>query len=98
MAPGATPNATTELLQTIDLRLCERLVGEVGESVPAPERERRFERSERPGGVTSGVGLPPFLEQALEAVHVDLLSLDLEDVAAAPREQESFGLERLAQA
>jgi hypothetical protein len=75
-----------QLFQTLDLRVCEWLVREVGESAAAPKRERRFERSERPGGVTRCVGLPPFLEQALEPVRIDLLSIDLEDVAAAPRE------------
>lgn len=50
----------------------ERLVGDVGESRPAPEVERTVERGERLGGIPRGVRLPPSLEVLLEAVHVDV--------------------------
>ena len=73
------------------------LVREVGERVAAPERKRGLERRERLGRLAVGVRPPALLEQPLEADDVDLLRLDLEDVAAGPCQQRLVRLERLAQ-
>ena len=52
----------------------------------APERERGLERPQRLGRLAGGIRASPVLEQPLEPMRVDLLGLDLEDVAAAPRD------------
>ena len=58
------------LLEPRRLRLRERLEGEVGECLPAPERER---------AVRVAVG-----DQAREAVDVELVGVDADDVARRP--------------
>ena len=87
------------LLEPGDRRLGERLVGEVGQRCAAPEREAALERRGG-GGRAAGGELPPaLLEQRLEAVSVELLRGDGEDVAVLPRGQRRAAVrQRLAQA
>ena len=79
-----------QLVQARDLRLCERLVGEVGQGGAPPEGERPAQLL---GGLLRlplGPSAPCLLEHALEAICVDLAWLDREDVAVPA------GLERPA--
>jgi hypothetical protein len=74
-----------QLLQARDLRLRERLVGEIGQRRAAPEAEPDREL----GGGNSRVALreriPPFGEQPLETGDVDGLRIDRQQVAGRPR-------------
>ena len=60
----------SQLLEARDLRLRERLVDEVGERRPAPERERLAQHDLGGGCVARLERGPPLLRQAREAVHV----------------------------
>ena len=71
----------SKLVQPPDRRLRERLVGEVGERRPAPERERFAESLSR-GRRLGTVRLP---QQAGEAVEIELVGLDAQHVAGRPR-------------
>ena len=66
-----------QLLDPPDRRLRERLVGEVGERRPSPERER-FAQPLRDDRGRRSVGL---LDELREMVEVELASLDAEQVA-----------------
>ncbi len=92
-----------ELLETGDLGLGERLVGELLERLAPPERQRltEHERSRRrvDVGECSTLGDHP-----LEPDRVDLVVCHLDEVAGGPREQDrairallAIWLERLAQ-
>ena len=70
-----------QLVQARDLRLCERLVGEVGQGGAPPEGERPAQLL---GGLLRlplGPSAPCLLEHALEAICVHLAGLDLEEIA-----------------
>ncbi len=83
----------SQLLESRDLRLRERLVDEVGQRRSAPERERLAQR-DLGGGCVAGLERgPPLLRQAGEAVHVHVLRIELEDVAGRARGDD--GAERL---
>jgi hypothetical protein len=70
------------LLQPRNLRLRERLIGELGQRLPAPEVQRLPQRArgpvrrraQRPGAFTG---------QPLEAVQVELLGVELEHIAGS---------------
>ena len=75
----------SQLLEARDLRLRERLVDEVRERRPAPERER-LAQHDLGGGCVAGLERgPPLLRQPGEAVQVHLLGIELEDVAGRAR-------------
>ena len=70
-----------QLVQARDLRLCKRLVGEVGQGGASPEGERPAQLL---GGLLRlplGPSAPCLLQHALEAICVDLAGLDLEEIA-----------------
>jgi hypothetical protein len=72
----------SQLFEAGSLEENEGLEGEIGERRPAPERERLAE----PLDALRGVGFAScLLEQTLEAKQVDLVSLDLEQVARGLR-------------
>ena len=70
-----------ELLEPADLGLRPRLVGEVGERRPAPERKA----SRRPAAAACGSLPPGFDHETLEAVEIETIRLDDELVARRPR-------------
>ncbi len=84
-----------QLLQPGDLGLGERLVEEVRERRPAPERERLAENALGRSGVTSLARRPPLLREAGEAMNVHALGGELELVAR--RASREDGPERLAE-
>ena len=71
----------SQLLEARDLRLRERLVDEVRERRPAPERERLAQGDLGRGCFAGLERSPPLLRQAREAVHIHMLWIELEDVA-----------------
>src|SRR5262249_10590643 len=75
----------SQLVESLDLDAERRLVREVGERGPAPERERLTQALERALGVAFGVRATALLEQSLEPRHVDLAAFCPERVAAGPR-------------
>ena len=78
----------TKLLETSDLHLGERLVGEVAERRPAPKVERLAQRLRRAYGVAAGEQLAPLVDEPLETIDVDSIGRQLERVARpAPDEQ-----------
>ena len=99
--------AEAQLVQPADLALSERVVGEVGEGRPTPEGERFSERRGRVLGAAGGQLAPSLLDEAPEAVDVQLVRPHLEHVTAGMRAQDPgtrrgrgaprVGLERLAQ-
>ena len=72
-----------QFLQPLDLRAGEVLVGQICKRRTAPECNRGIKSRERPGVLACGVLPPTLLEQSLEPMRVDLLRLDLEDVACS---------------
>ena len=82
-----------ELVEAIGLRAGPRLVGEVGERRPAPQRERLAQRLGPCGRVERG-GLG---EQPLEPCRVDGVRRHVEHVARRPRAQQ-IGAEDAAEA
>ena len=87
-----------QLLETSDRRLRERLVREVGERRTAPERERVAELHRGLRGVAAlevAIGLG---HQPLEALQVELVRPDVDDVARRPgHDRLPACAERLAQ-
>ena len=73
------------LLEPGDLVLGERLIGEVGERRPAPERERLIEARRRSVGVAAVERLAALGGEPGETLRVDVVGARLEDVAPAPR-------------
>ncbi len=84
------------VLQARDLALGEGLVGEVVERRAAPERERRFQRRDRPLGAAGGELAPPLRQPVLEPVRVEPLGLDPQLIAVLARDHH-VARERLAQ-
>ena len=87
----------TQLLEALDLGPRERLVGEVGECITSPERERLVEKCRRHDRVALGVRQTTLLDEPLEPVRIDLLGLELNEVAARTRHEQVGLPERLAQ-
>ena len=73
------------LLEPGDLGLRERLVGNVGQRRPAPQRERLAQPRGGVGGSLARERLATLVREPLETIHVELAVLHLEHVAAAPR-------------
>ena len=75
-----------QVIQASDLREGKRLVGEVRQRIPAPQRQRLLERSDgRVGAVAGKLGAAPG-EEPLEAVRVELLGIERQLVAALARD------------
>ena len=83
----------TELLQPGDLALRERLVPELGQRLPAPERER-LAQAGRP--LLRIVALSRLRDQRLEPGQVDLAGRDLQQIAGRAR-PDPIGADQLAQ-
>ena len=67
----------SQLLEAGDLALRERLVGEVGQRRPAPERERLAQLGGGARGIAAGERSPTLFEEALEPVSVQALRIDV---------------------
>ena len=76
-----------QLLETPDLRLSKRLVGNLRERRPAPQRERLSQRGTSGRGIAARERLPPVLDTTLEHVRVELPRGDREQVTVADRSQ-----------
>ena len=89
-----------EHVQSRDLALGERVVREVCERLAAPERKRLPQRRLRLRRLAGGERPPALLDEALEAIDVELTRRDRQDVAVRPRLDETprrRRLERLTQ-
>ena len=84
------------LLQARPVGLRERLVGEVRERWPSPQRQRLAQALGRDRRATRRQRLPTLGRQRFEPSQVRLRALRIERVAAAPGEQEPV-VDRLAQ-
>ena len=78
-----------KLLQPGDLGGDVRVVGELLERPPPPERKRRPQDLRAPGGRP----VPPLRAQLLEAVEIELARLDPQLVAGRPRDERVLGQE-----
>ena len=67
-----------QVLEPGDLRLRERLVPQVGERRPPPQRERARQRLPRERGVAAGERVPARLRLGLEALDVQLARVETE--------------------
>ena len=70
-----------KLLQAGDGRLGERLVTEVGQGRPPPERQRFPEQAGGRVGIATGEGSRPLVRQSLESRGVELIRVDPDQVA-----------------
>ena len=70
-----------DLLEPGDRRLGEALVGEVRERRAPPQRQRVAQPLRRVGRQAASEQAPPLVHQALEAVEIELVGLDPDDVA-----------------
>jgi hypothetical protein len=86
----------SDLLQPRDRGLRELLVREVREGRTAPLRQRLPQAFGRLSGQPAGQQAPPLVHQSLEAVEVERLRLDPQDVPGRPR-REHVRRERPAQ-
>ena len=80
------------LLEARDLALGERLVAEVGQRLPVPERERLAQAGRPLLGIGQGARLP---DEQLEPAQVDLARRDVQQVAGRPR-PDPLGADQLA--
>jgi hypothetical protein len=85
-----------QLLEPFDLVLCKGFVREVGQRCPAPERERTAKLIRRFHGISGFERGPALREQPLEAVAVQLVTLEREPVRAGDR-LDGVGRQFLAQ-
>ncbi len=85
-----------DLLEPGDRRLGEALVGEVRERRASPERQRVAEPLRRVGRQAAGEQAPSLVHEALEAVEIELVGLDPDDVAGRSGRQHVLR-KRLAQ-
>ena len=76
-----------------DLALCERLVPELGQRLPAPERER-LTQAGRP--LVRIVALARLRDERLEPGHVELVRGDLQQITGRAR-PDPIGADQLAQ-
>ncbi len=83
-------------LQARDLAVSERLIGQIGERFPAPQRQRRAQQLSRAPSVTVGERPAPVRDHDLELLDIDLTRHRREQVTAATRQQHLVA-ERLAQ-
>ena len=90
----ALERGQAQLLEPLDRRLRERLVGEVGERWPAPESEGLTQCLGRRGGLPGAERALARLDERLERVQVELARLDAEQVAVSARDQ--VGVRRAA--
>src|SRR4051812_4526211 len=80
----------SQLLQARDLRLGELLVYELGKRLPAPLRKRFAQEP----GAARRIGRSRLVEQAPNACEVQLVALDLDQIAGRPG-HDRFRAERL---
>ncbi len=83
----------SKLLEPDDLRVSERLPGEVGERRPTPERECRPQGVGRTSGVARPERRPPLLAETSELEEVDGFRVDDEPVPRRRRLERAFGQE-----
>ena len=76
-----------DLLEPGDGRLREALVGEVRERRAPPQRQRVAQPLRRIGRQAPSEQAPPLVHQPLEAVEIELVGLDPDDVAGRSRRQ-----------
>ena len=76
-----------DLLEPGDGRLREALVGEVRERRTPPQRQRVAQPLRRVGRQAASEQAPPLVHQPLEAVEIELVGLDPDDVAGRSRRQ-----------
>ena len=70
-----------KLLEALHLESSERLELEIGERPPFPQAVGRAQRLHRQGGITRGEQLPRLRHEALEALEVELTTLDAQQVS-----------------
>ncbi len=85
-----------QLLESHDGRLGERLVREVGKSRAAPEAQRLAKSACCAPGITRRRSSSGVRDESLEAVQIQLVGLELDDVAGRTR-RDGVGPEHLAQ-
>ena len=85
-----------QLLESHDRRLGERLVREVGKRRAAPEIQRLAKAACCARGVSRSRGCSSACHQCLETVQIELLGLELDDVAGGAR-HDGRGPERFPQ-
>ena len=76
-----------DLVEPGDGRLGEALVGEVSERPAPPERQRVAEPLRRVGCQAASEQAPSLVHQPLEAVEIERIGLDADDVAGRSRRQ-----------
>ena len=81
----------SKLVEADDLRLRERLPGEIGERGPAPQRERRPQAVGSGSGVTGRKRSPALLAEPNELEEVDALRLDHEPITRRRCLERAFG-------
>jgi len=77
----------TELLKARGLSLSERAIGNLGQRRPPPQRQGLVEENQRVDGLTITECAPARLDQPREPIRVELVGLDLKDVAGRPRDE-----------
>ena len=77
-----------QVLDARDVRLCERLVGELYERRAAPQAQRLLEQIGGAGRLAGGEGSPTLAYDPLEPVEIDRLRLDAQDVARPLRDED----------
>jgi hypothetical protein len=78
------PRRHAQLVEPGDLALRERLIGEVRQRRPAPQRQRHLKRRRGALGAARGEFAPPLCEEPLEAMRVEALRIEPQLVAVLP--------------
>jgi hypothetical protein len=78
-----------QFLQPRDRGLRKRFIEEVGQGRPAPDRERLVQRRHRRSGIAGGEGVASSGEQLLEAMEVELIRLQSDQVRVAACEEDA---------
>ena len=76
-----------ELLEPVDVRARERLVGQVGERTAPPERQRRPQPIRRCADVAVFEQPAAFTGQALEPLGIELIRANVQYVSGRPRDE-----------
>ena len=85
-----------ELVEPPDLRLRERLVGDVRQRRPAPDSERLLQHRRRPVRTAPGELAPALREQLLEPARIEPLGIESQLVAAVAGQHDPLGTVALA--